>query len=72
VVGWLARRARSAGVTALNGRYVPSGRNRVSAGFWENAGFTSTADGEFTLDLEKSTVDVPEWITLRERDGQST
>jgi FkbH-like protein len=72
VVGWLARRARSAGVTALNGRYVPSGRNRVSAGFWEKAGFTSTADGEFTLDLEKSTVDVPEWITLRERDGQST
>jgi FkbH-like protein len=70
-VGWLARRARSASAATLNGRYVPSERNGVSAGFWEKAGFTSTGDGEFVLDLEKSTVDVPEWITLCERDAES-
>jgi FkbH-like protein len=70
-VGWLAMQARSANVAALNGRYVPSGQNGVSEGFWEKAGFTSAGDGEFVLDLEESTIDVPEWITLRERDTQS-
>jgi FkbH-like protein len=70
-VGWLAGRARGAGIAALSGRYVPSGRNGVSAGFWERAGFTSTGDGEFVLDLQKSVVEVPEWITLHERDAQA-
>ncbi|HEX6523998.1 MAG TPA: HAD-IIIC family phosphatase [Streptosporangiaceae bacterium] len=70
-VGWLARRARGAGVTALSGRYVPSGLNGVSAGFWENAGFVSAGEGEFVLDLDKFAAEVPEWITLRERDAQT-
>lgn len=70
-IGWLARRARDSGAVAVKGRYVPSGRNEVAAGFWEKAGFTSAEDGEYVLDLPGQVVDVPDWITLLGQDVQT-
>lgn len=65
---WLARQAREAGAVELAGRFVPSRKNGVAAGFWQRAGFTPTGEeGVFTLDLGGSFDVAPTWITLRER-----
>ena len=37
-VDWLARRARAAGATTLQGSYVASSKNGVAAGFWARPG----------------------------------
>jgi FkbH-like protein len=69
IAAWLAGSAAESGAETLVGRYVPSKRNGVAAGFWTEAGFEDAGDGEFVLDLSKATVDVPAWITMIERSG---
>lgn len=67
IAGWLARQARAAGATRIEGRYVPSSKNAVAAGFWPSAGFAADGDGRYVLDLSAEVPDLPDWITLRER-----
>lgn len=69
IAAWLAGSAAESGAETLVGRYVPAKRNGVAAGFWTEAGFEDAGDGEFVLDLNKATVDVPAWITMSERSG---
>jgi FkbH-like protein len=68
IADWLADRARAAGARTLQGRFVPSGRNGVSADYWSRAGFGPAAeDGTFELDLTTGTrPPAPAWITLVE------
>ena len=68
MAGWLVDRARSAGAVAVEGRFVPTGRNGVAAGFWESAGFRRTGDGVFVLATEEPSA-VPPWIDVREGTG---
>jgi len=73
VAGWLARQARAAGADAVEGRFVPSGRNGVAADFWPRAGFAGpVADGVYTLSLTGAADPSPKWITLRERSDSLT
>lgn len=69
IAEWLAARAAASGAGVLEGRFVPSPRNAVAAGFWTSAGFTESAGetGVFTLDLSQGPVKAPEWIRLLER-----
>jgi FkbH-like protein len=67
VVEWLAARASAEGATELEGRFVPSPKNAVSASFWTKAGFTETAEGIYRLDISETQYRAPEWIRLLER-----
>ncbi|WP_433257658.1 HAD-IIIC family phosphatase [Streptosporangium sp. CA-135522] len=68
IAGWLAATARQAGATRLIGRYAPSERNGVAAGFWTSAGFAPTRDAElFELDLTGYSDPTPEWVAVEER-----
>ncbi|KAA2257090.1 HAD-IIIC family phosphatase [Solihabitans fulvus] len=71
VLGWLARQAKAAGASALEGRFVPSARNSVAAQLWSKAGFDLTeegADGKiFTLHLDNVEDLVPAWVRVEER-----
>ena len=71
MAGWLVDRARAAGAVAVEGRFVPTGRNGVAAGFWESAGFRRTGDGVFVLTTEPTEEPsaVPSWIDVREGTG---
>jgi len=71
IADWLARRARQAGATTLEGRFVPSKKNSVAAEFWGKAGFTNTGDGVFTLDLGDADDRTPAWITVGGADSQT-
>lgn len=65
IASWIVAQARAAGADRVEGRYVPSGRNGVAAGFWRRAGFTAGAgEGVFTLDVTPAACPAPEWITL--------
>ncbi len=68
IAEWVVRRARNAGARTVEGRFVPSARNRVAADFWTRAGFKPTAgdDGVFAADVD-GPVERPEWITLHDR-----
>ncbi|MFL6136660.1 MAG: HAD-IIIC family phosphatase [Frankiaceae bacterium] len=79
IADWLAGQARAAGAAVLEGRFVPSRKNGVAAGFWPSAGFARSdpgadgADGEaFALDLSSASGGIPAWIALRERSGLAT
>ncbi|MEV6907366.1 HAD-IIIC family phosphatase [Amycolatopsis sp. NPDC051071] len=64
IADWIVGRAREAGATALVGRYVPTNRNSVAAGFWEKAGFTpSDEDGTYTVVPATAPTCLPTWIT---------
>jgi len=67
IVEWLTRESRRAGVDALQGTFVPSGKNGVAAGFWNTAGFVDGSDGVFTLAVDGAPDLAPAWVTLRER-----
>ncbi|MFD1146675.1 HAD-IIIC family phosphatase [Saccharothrix hoggarensis] len=66
IAAWLARQAREAGATTLEGRFVPSKKNGVASGFWSKAGFTDAGDGAFTLALTGDAVSTPAWIKVLE------
>ncbi|WP_410579346.1 HAD-IIIC family phosphatase [Amycolatopsis sp. lyj-108] len=67
ITDWIVRRARDAGATALAGRYVPTGRNKVADGFWEKAGFTpSDEDGLYTVVPATAPSCLPTWIAYPE------
>lgn len=67
-IAWLAGRARDAGAAVLEGRFTKSQKNGVAADFWVRAGFISRADDTFALDLHGPVLEIPKWITLRERE----
>lgn len=71
IADWLARQARRAGATTLQGRFVPSKKNDVAAGFWGKAGFTDRGDGAFTLDLGDGADRTPSWITVSGADSST-
>lgn len=79
VVGWVAQQAAQHGARALEGRFVPSARNSVSADLWAKAGFARldepagdadrNGDGpqRYQLNLGDGANPTPDWITLEER-----
>jgi FkbH-like protein len=64
IVGWLAARARDAGATTLEGRYVASPRNAVAAGLWPTCGFARVDDERFSLPLSDGLATPPAWIHI--------
>ncbi|MQY06465.1 HAD-IIIC family phosphatase [Actinomadura macrotermitis] len=63
IADWIVGRAREAGARVVEGEFEPSPKNRVSADFWERAGFEAAGDGVFTVDVGNA-VERPKWITL--------
>jgi FkbH-like protein len=62
VAGRLVALAREAGVVWLTGAFVPSAKNRVSARFWEQAGFAPTGNGRFALAVDENLDPTPSWF----------
>jgi FkbH-like protein len=81
IAGWIAHQAIGAGAAAIEGRFVPSGKNAVARDFWIRAGYQPDGapdSGVFRLDLTAagasggpSAADrpttVPDWIAIAER-----
>jgi FkbH-like protein len=70
VVAWLARRARDAGASVLEGRFVRSARNGVAESLWPKAGFALVSDDDgdklFELALDSAGNLLPDWINLED------
>ncbi|TQF01425.1 HAD-IIIC family phosphatase [Kitasatospora acidiphila] len=66
IAGRIAALAAQAGAEVLEGRFTPSAKNGVAAGFWEKAGFVPDGDGHFAFAPGKAPDPTPSWITLVE------
>jgi len=67
LAAWIAARARAAGASTVEGRFVPSGRNGVAADFWTRAGFQPTENDEIFRLGADDTVPAPDWVSVSER-----
>jgi FkbH-like protein len=67
LAAWIAARARAAGASIVEGRFVASGRNGVAADFWTRAGFHRTENDEIFRLGADDTVPAPDWVSVSER-----
>ncbi|GAA1987043.1 HAD-IIIC family phosphatase [Kitasatospora viridis] len=63
IAGRLAELAARAGAEVLEGRFTPSAKNGVAAGFWEKAGFVPEGEGHFVFLPGRTPDPTPSWIT---------
>jgi FkbH-like protein len=71
LIAKIVKDARAEGASRIIGEYIPTKKNPPAAQVYENHGFGMPAQTEengtsWILNLETDTVDVPEWIELRE------
>ncbi|MEO8592816.1 MAG: HAD-IIIC family phosphatase [Candidatus Solibacter sp.] len=68
ILSYLVAENRGRGLVVLEGRFLPTAKNRVSESFFPNHGFDlkeRTESGSiWSLDLRTATVKCPEWIEL--------
>ena len=66
VLQQLERAAREAGYSRLEGEYLPSSKNGLVAGLYQQLGFSPTAGGRWRLELEGEHAVIPHFITKKE------
>jgi FkbH-like protein len=66
VLAFLAERARERGARFLVGRYVETPRNEQVRSFYPERGFESDGEGTFRLDLERTSLQWPAAISVRD------
>jgi len=73
LLAFLAGRARSRGMRRLEGWFLPTKKNAPAREFYQQHGFQPVRQQEqgtlWALDLEKDTVNPPEWIQVTAREG---
>jgi FkbH-like protein len=67
-IHWIGRRARDLGALKLTAAYVPTGKNKPFAGFYQSCGFHQNGpDKQFwCLELERADTSIPDYMTIIE------
>lgn len=60
----IAEEARKRGAGTLVGRFIPTKKNQLSAGFYEKRGFAADGEETWSVKLEEGVLPVPRWVGL--------